>query len=59
MDMMAVDVTGMPVKPGDEVVFLGEQGSERIDGVARWPLAIGTNPVRDPLPDRHANRADL
>jgi alanine racemase len=40
---MAVDVTGMPVNPGDEVVFLGEQGSERITA-SEMALAIGTIP---------------
>jgi alanine racemase len=43
MDMLAVDVTGMPVNPGDEVVFLGGQGSERIT-VSEMALAIGTIP---------------
>jgi alanine racemase len=43
MDLLAVDVTGMPVNPGDEVVFLGEQGSERIT-VSEMALAIGTIP---------------
>ena len=43
MDMLAVDVTGMPVNPGDEVVFLGEQGGERIT-VSEMALAIGTIP---------------
>jgi alanine racemase len=28
MDMLTVDVTGMDVEPGDEVVILGRQGSE-------------------------------
>ena len=31
MDMMAVDVTGLDVSPGDEVVILGAQGPDRID----------------------------
>jgi alanine racemase len=43
MDMLAVDVTGMPVTPGDEVVFLGEQGRERITA-SEMALAIGTIP---------------
>ena len=43
MDMLAVDVTGMPVNPGDEVVFLGEQGSERLT-VSEMARAIGTIP---------------
>ena len=43
MDMLAVDVTGVPVDPGDEVVLLGEQGSERITATAMAD-AIGTIP---------------
>jgi alanine racemase len=31
MDMLMVDVTGMDVSPGDEVVFIGRQGSDTID----------------------------
>jgi alanine racemase len=43
MDMLAVDVTGIPVNPGEEVVFLGEQGGERID-VAEMAAALDTIP---------------
>lgn len=43
MDMLTVDVTGCPVAPGDEVVLLGAQGSERID-VQEMAAAIGTVP---------------
>jgi alanine racemase len=43
MDMLAVDVTDMAVDPGDEVVFLGEQGRERIT-VTEMADAIGTIP---------------
>jgi alanine racemase len=43
MDMIAVDVTGMPVNPGDEVVFLGEQGGERITA-SEMAMAIGSIP---------------
>ncbi len=43
MDMLAVDVTGMPVNPGDEVVFLGGQGRERIT-VSEMAVAVGTIP---------------
>jgi alanine racemase len=43
MDMLAVDVTDMPVNPGDDVVFLGEQGQERIT-VSEMAAAIGTIP---------------
>ncbi|HTU99872.1 MAG TPA: alanine racemase [Luteitalea sp.] len=43
MDMITVDVTGLDVSPGDEVVLLGRQGDERID--AREVAAtIGTIP---------------
>jgi alanine racemase len=31
MDMLMVDVTGMDVSPGDEVVIIGRQGADRID----------------------------
>lgn len=43
MDMLAVDVTGLPVEPGSEAVFLGEQGSEQIT-VSEMAGAIGTIP---------------
>jgi alanine racemase len=43
MDMLAVDVTGVPVDPGDEVVLLGEQGAERITA-SDMAAAIGTIP---------------
>jgi alanine racemase len=43
MDMLAVDVTGVPVDPGDEVVLLGEQGAERITA-SDMASAIGTIP---------------
>jgi alanine racemase len=46
MDMLTVDVTGVAVEPGDEVVFLGAQGDEalqRID-VREMAAAIGTIP---------------
>mgnify|MGYP003346365609 CR=1 FL=1 len=44
MDMLTVDVTDIDgVGPGDEVVFLGSQGDQRIDAreMAAW---IGTIP---------------
>jgi alanine racemase len=42
--MLTVDVTGIaPVAPGDEVVFIGEQGGERLD-VREMAAAIGTIP---------------
>jgi alanine racemase len=41
MDMLAIDATGIRVDPGDEVVFLGEQGGERI-AAADMADAIGT-----------------
>jgi alanine racemase len=46
MDMMTVDVTGMEVAPGDEVVIIGQQGTEswqRIDA-REVAAAIGTIP---------------
>jgi alanine racemase len=43
MDMLAVDVTGLAVEPGSEVVFLGEQGGGRITAV-EMAEAIGTIP---------------
>jgi alanine racemase len=43
MDMIMADVTGLPVSPGDEVVIVGTQGSDRID-VREMAAAIGTIP---------------
>jgi alanine racemase len=43
MDMLAVDVTGLPAEPGDEVVFLGSQGHDEIT-VREMADAIGTIP---------------
>ena len=46
MDMLTVDVTGLAVEPGDEVVILGAQGPgalQRID-VREMAAAIGTIP---------------
>lgn len=43
MDMIMVDVTGMDLSPGDEVVILGEQGEARID-VRELAATIGTIP---------------
>ena len=43
MDMLAIDATGIRVDPGDEVVFLGEQGAARI-AAADIAEAIGTIP---------------
>ena len=44
MGMMMIDVTNIPgVTPGDEVVLLGAQGSEKIDGDELAKLA-GTIP---------------
>jgi alanine racemase len=43
MDMLAVDVTGHGVEPGDEVVILGKQGEDRID-VREMAATIGTIP---------------
>ena len=43
MDMLAADVTGIDVEPGDEVVILGAQGEDRID-VREMAATIGTIP---------------
>ena len=43
MDMTMVDVTGMDVATGDEVVIIGEQGDETL-GVRETAAAIGTIP---------------
>ena len=44
MDMLTADVTGIaPVAPGDEVVFIGEPGGDRLD-VREMAAAIGTIP---------------
>lgn len=43
MDMTMIDVTGMDVSTGDEVVIVGEQGSEAI-GMREIAAAIGTIP---------------
>lgn len=43
MDMIMIDVTGLRVAPGDEVVILGEQGSQRIDA-CEMAATIGTVP---------------
>jgi alanine racemase len=43
MDMTMIDVTGLDVAPGDEVVIVGVQGSEAI-GVREIAASIGTIP---------------
>jgi len=43
MDMVTIDVTGLGVEPGDEVVLLGQQGSDHVD-VRQVAAAIGTIP---------------
>jgi alanine racemase len=43
MDMLAIDATGIPVQPGEEVVFLGEQRGQRIE-VAEMAAGLGTIP---------------
>jgi alanine racemase len=44
MDMLTVDVTDIEgVAPGDDVVFIGGQGSDRLD-VREMAAAIGTIP---------------
>jgi alanine racemase len=43
MDMLMLDITDIEAYPGDEVVFLGAQGDDRI-GVREMAGAIGTIP---------------
>jgi alanine racemase len=43
MDMTTIDVTGLDVSTGDEVVIVGEQGSEEI-GMRELAASIGTIP---------------
>ncbi len=43
MDMLAADVTGLDVSPGDDVVILGSQGNDRID-VREMAATIGSIP---------------
>jgi alanine racemase len=43
MDMSMIDVTGIDVAPGDEVVIVGEQQSESI-GAREIAASIGTIP---------------
>jgi alanine racemase len=43
MDMLMADISGLDVSPGDEVVIIGPQGSDRID-VREMAAQIGTIP---------------
>jgi len=43
MDMIMVDVAGVHVETGDEVVIIGAQGEDRID-VREVAATIGANP---------------
>ena len=43
MDMTMIDVTGLQVAPGDEVVIVGEQGNDEI-GMREIAASIGTIP---------------
>lgn len=43
MDMMMIDVTDVPVEPGDDVVIVGRQGGERLD-VREIAATIGAIP---------------
>ena len=43
MDMTMIDVTGTDVAPGDDVVIIGQQGSESLD-VREIAASIGTIP---------------
>jgi alanine racemase len=46
MDMMMVDVTGLDISPGDEVVIIGRQGEEPWQQIDAREMAasIGTIP---------------
>ena len=48
MDMIMVDVTGLDVSPGDEVVLIGRQGDEEITA-REMAGAIGDDSVGDRL----------
>jgi alanine racemase len=43
MDMLTVDVTGLDVSPGDEVVFIGQQDRDEITA-REMAAAIGAIP---------------
>ena len=43
MDMIMIDVTGLDVSPGDEVVLIGRQGDDEITA-REMAAAIGTIP---------------
>jgi alanine racemase len=43
MDMTMIDVTGLEVSTGDEVVIVGQQGTEEI-GMREIAASIGTIP---------------
>ncbi|HEY2432778.1 MAG TPA: alanine racemase [Vicinamibacterales bacterium] len=43
MDMTTIDVTGLDVSPGDEVVIVGQQGNDDI-GIREIAASIGTIP---------------
>jgi alanine racemase len=43
MDMLMIDVTGLDVSPGDEVVFIGRQGDDEITA-REMAASIGTIP---------------
>ena len=44
MDVSMIDVTGMDISPGDEVVIIGDQGDESM-GVREMAAAIGAIPA--------------
>jgi alanine racemase len=43
MDMLMIDVSGLTVEPGDEVVILGRQGADSLDAT-EMASAVGTEP---------------
>ena len=59
MDMLMVDVTGLDVSPGDEVVIIGSQSAptaRRSDRRARDGGDDRHDSVGDRVPDRHSDR---
>ncbi len=49
MDMIMIDVTGLDVSPGDEVVLIGRQGDEEITA-REMAAAIGIDSVGSHVP---------
>ena len=58
MDMTMIDVTGIDVAPGDEVVIVGEPG-RGVDRRARNGRGDRHDSVRVAVPRRHENRTGV